>query len=96
MNRIRSEIDYNTGRLNFLNDRLEFATIYVNLYEQSPIIKEDGIIEAIKEGLNLFVRSIKNLILFVGAILPYAVIMLLVLLVIKVYRKIRGKPKKKF
>ena len=93
LSRVRTQIDYNTGRLNFLNDRAEFATININLFEEQ-LIEEGGLLDTIKDSLNLFVRSIKNLLLFVGAVLPYAVIIFFVWVAVKLARKIRKKTKK--
>lgn len=72
--RVRSEIEQLTGRLNYLENRIELSTISVSLYEQEPITHSWGIREAFRAAFEAFVSVIRGLIIFVGYAVPILIL----------------------
>ena len=72
--RVRTEIERLTGRIKYLENRVELATISVSLYEPEPITHSWGIRDAIRSAFGGFVSVIRGLIIFVGYALPILIL----------------------
>lgn len=90
LERVRGEIESLTGRMNYLNQSVEMATITVNVMEPVPIAGEGwGITDALREAAAGFIGSVNGLIVFIGYILPIVIfIAIIVLLARWVKRKV--------
>ncbi|MEA1957850.1 MAG: DUF4349 domain-containing protein [Euryarchaeota archaeon] len=72
--RVRTEIERLTGRIKYLESRVELATITVSLYEPEPITHSWGIRDAIRSAFGGFVSVIRGLIILVGYALPILIL----------------------
>ncbi|RJS73009.1 DUF4349 domain-containing protein [Methanophagales archaeon] len=72
--RVRTEIERLTGRIKYLENRVELATISVSLYEPEPITHSWGIRDAIRSAFECFVSVIRGLIILVGYALPILIL----------------------
>ncbi|MEZ5334638.1 MAG: DUF4349 domain-containing protein [Methanolobus sp.] len=90
LERVRGEIESLTGRLNYLDDRIEFSTITINVREPRPITHSWGIRDALSESVNGFISTVTALIIFVGYVLPLVIVVaFLIIVAILVRRRIR-------
>jgi uncharacterized lipoprotein NlpE involved in copper resistance len=85
--RVRQEVEQYQGRLNYLRNRVDLSTITVTLYEQQPVVKEWGIISAIKDGLLNALATIRFIIVALGFLLPLAVVVLIIVLIIRAVKR---------
>jgi uncharacterized protein YceK len=76
LERVRGEIESLTGRLNYLDDRIEFSTINIRVTEPRPITRSWGIRDAISESVNGFISMVNALIILVGYLLPLAIVLI--------------------
>ncbi|WP_406659921.1 DUF4349 domain-containing protein [Methanolobus sp. ZRKC3] len=74
LERVRGEIDSLTGRLNYLDDRIEFSTINVRVTEPRPITRSWGLRDAVSESVNGFISMVNALIVLVGYLLPLVIV----------------------
>ncbi len=74
LGRVRGDIKSLTGRLNYLEDRIEFSTINIRVTEPRPISRSWGIREAVSESVNGFISMVNALIVLVGYVLPLLII----------------------
>ncbi|MBN1762380.1 MAG: DUF4349 domain-containing protein [Methanomicrobia archaeon] len=72
--RVRGEIEQLTGRITYLDNRVEFATISVSLYEPEPITHSWGIRDAFRAAFEGFVSVIRGLIIAIGYVLPLLIL----------------------
>jgi hypothetical protein len=72
--RVRSEIERLTGRIKYLENRVELATISVSLYEPEPITHSWGIWDALRSAFDAFVSVIRGLIILIGYALPLLIL----------------------
>ncbi|MFC1787266.1 DUF4349 domain-containing protein [Halobacteriota archaeon] len=72
--RVRSEIEQLTGRINYLENRIELSTISVSLYEQEPITHSWGIRDAFRAAFEAFVSVIRGFIILVGYAVPILIL----------------------
>jgi len=72
--RVRTEIERLTGRIKYLENRVELATISVSLYEPEQITHSWGIRDAIRSAFGGFVSVIRGLIILVGYALPILIL----------------------
>ena len=72
--RVRNDIERLTGRINYLDNRVELATISVSLYEPEPITHSWGIRDTFRDAFEAFVSVIRGLIIFVGYALPILIL----------------------
>ena len=71
LERVRSEIESLTGRLNYLNQSVEMSTIAVTVMEPAPITGDAlGISDAIRGSVRGFIESVRGIIIFTGFIIP--------------------------
>ncbi|SDF54089.1 protein of unknown function [Methanolobus vulcani] len=76
LERVRGEIESLTGRLNYLDDRIEFSTISIRVTEPRPITRSWGIRDAISESVNGFISMINALIILIGYLLPLVIVLI--------------------
>jgi len=88
LERVRDDIERLTGRINYLENRVELATISVSLYEPEPITHSWGIRDAFRAAFEAFISVIRGLIILVGYALP-----LLILVGIAWFIKAKVMPK---
>ncbi|MEA2075744.1 MAG: DUF4349 domain-containing protein [Euryarchaeota archaeon] len=74
LERVRNDIERLTGSINYLDNRVEFATITVSLYEPEPITHSWGIRDTFRDAFEAFVSVIRGLIIFVGYALPILIL----------------------
>lgn len=75
LERVRGEIESLTGRLNYLDDRVEFSTITIRVTEPRPITRSWGIRDALSESVNGFISMVNALIILVGYALPLVIVL---------------------
>lgn len=93
LNRVREDIERNEGRLRYLENRVDFSTISVYMYEEQPVVKEWGVWTSIKNALNNSLDTLRVMIELIGWLLPLILVGLITGLLIKLAR--RGKRKKR-
>ncbi len=76
LERVRGEIERITGRLTFLENRIDLSTITVDLFEPEPITQSFGIRDALSSAFEGFVATINGIIIATGTLLPLAVLAL--------------------
>lgn len=74
LERVRGEIERITGRLRFLENRIDLATITVELFEPEPITQSFGIRDALARAFEGFIATINGMIIATGTLLPIAVL----------------------
>jgi hypothetical protein len=72
--RVRGEIEQLTGRITYLDNRVELATISISLYEPEPITHSWGIRDAFRAAFEGFVSVIRGLIIAIGYVLPLLIL----------------------
>lgn len=72
--RVRGEIEWLTGRIIYLENRVELATISISLYEPEPITHSWGIRDTLRSAFEGFVMVILGLIILVGYLLPIMIL----------------------
>lgn len=92
LNRVREQIERNEGRLRYLENRVDFSTISVYMYEQQPVVKEWGVWKSVKNALNNSLDTLRVMIELIGWLLPLIIVGAIVGLLIKLTG--RGKRKK--
>lgn len=75
--RVRGEIDSLTGRLNYLNDRVEYSTISIRLTESDRVIYSWGLGDALSESVRGFISMVNALIILAGYMLPIVILLAL-------------------
>jgi len=89
LNRVREEIERNKGRLRYLENRVDYSTISVYMYEEQPVVKEWGVLTSIKNALNNSLATLRWMIELFGWLLPLVMVGVIVGLLVKLLR--RGK-----
>ena len=91
LGRVRGEIESMTGRLKYLDDKVDFSTITVGVSEPRPITQSWGIRDALSESVAGFISSVAALIVFVGYALPIVIFLIVIAVGLLFIRaKIRG------
>ncbi|HJH28957.1 MAG TPA: DUF4349 domain-containing protein [Methanosarcinaceae archaeon] len=91
LGRVRGEIESMTGRLKYLDDKVDFSTITVSVSEPRPITQSWGLRDALSDSVNGFISSVAGLIVFVGYTLPIVIFLTVIVGGILFIRaKIRG------
>lgn len=78
LGRIRGEIESLTGRLKYLDDKVDLSTITVRVSEPRPITQSWGIRDALSESVAGFISSVAALIVFVGYALPVVIFVIVI------------------
>jgi hypothetical protein len=73
--RVRGEIEQMTGRLTYLENRIELATITVSLLEPEPITQSWGIRDALRAAFTGFVNVIRGMIIAIGYLAPVIILL---------------------
>lgn len=73
--RVRGEIDSLTGRLTYLNDRVEYSTISIRLSEPDHVIYSWGLGDAFSESVRGFISMVNALIILTGYLLPIVLVL---------------------
>ncbi|MGM0770540.1 MAG: DUF4349 domain-containing protein [Halobacteriota archaeon] len=90
LGRVRGEIESLTGRLNYLNDRIDFSTITVSVSEPRNITHSWGLRDALSDSVRGFIGSINGIIIFIGVAIPIVIFLAVVgSIVIFVKRRVR-------
>ncbi|ABE53000.1 DUF4349 domain-containing protein [Methanococcoides burtonii] len=71
--RVRGEIESLTGRLNYLNDRIDLATINVDVSEPRNITHSWGLRDALSDSVRGFIGSVNGIIVFIGVAIPIVI-----------------------
>ncbi len=88
LERIRVEIESMEGTLRYYQDRSDFATITLTMKEPQVVIVGGELFEAIREA---FKGSVHLLFTITGWILPYAAILMVILLITAVFKSFKTK-----
>lgn len=75
--RVRGEIDSLTGRLNYLNDRVEYSTISIRLTESDRMVYSWRLGDALSESVRGFISMVNALIILAGYMLPIVILVTL-------------------
>jgi len=86
--RVREEIERLTGRMRYLDDRIDLSTVTVELYEPEPITQSWGLRDAIRRSIMGFIGSTNSMIVFVGSTLPVAIVLMVLY---SLFRRRKGK-----
>ncbi len=78
LERVRGEIESLAGRLNYLNERVEFSTINVHVFEPRPITYAWGLRDSLSDSVQGFISTVNTMIVFIGYILPVLIILTVV------------------
>ncbi len=76
LERVRGEIERITGRLRFLENRVDLATITVELFEPEPITQSLGLRSALREAVDGFISTLNGIIIGSGTLLPLVLLAL--------------------
>jgi hypothetical protein len=103
LSRVRVNIEQTTGRLNYLNDRIDFSTLSLNLRPEVGTVEPElkgfagmglRIRNGFLQGVNLLVGLISGVLVLAAVSLPTLIPFVFVLyLLYKLVKKIRNKSK---
>lgn len=107
LSEVQTELNQKKSYQSSMNTDVEYSTIYINIREvqqytpvTDPGINISGFWQRLKDtaeySAKYFVYVLQNLVLGVVRILPFALVVLLVVLIIKQYRKAKGLDTKLF
>lgn len=89
--RVRGEIERITGRIIYLKNRIELASITVELFEPEPIAQSLGIRNSISEAVSGFIATINGLIVLTGTLLPVIILAALLWYAVSSWRRRKAK-----
>jgi hypothetical protein len=78
LSRVRGEIESMQGRLNYLKNRVDLATITVNLAEPEVVVHESKFKQAIDAAIEGFLATIRGMVILAGYLFPLFLILLLI------------------
>ena len=94
LDRIQTEIERITGRLNVLADRTSFSTLTVELFESGAPVPDttpqQGLARYWQTGLDALVAAIGTMLVVGLGVLPLAVLIVIVLLLVRAIRRRPG------
>ncbi|MBU7023796.1 MAG: DUF4349 domain-containing protein [Theionarchaea archaeon] len=92
LERIRGDIESLQGTLNYLEKKIQYSVIYVQLAEPKEVVHQSGIGSAFDQAIDGFLGAIRGIIIFLGYFIPVALFLtLLALAGMTVHRKIFKK-----
>ncbi len=95
LGRVRGEIESMQAQIAYLERQAAMATVTIELAEPESVVTpagEDwGFVDALRTAIRAFVGTINGIIIFIGAILPIALIGLVVFLVVRALLRRRKK-----
>ena len=102
LSRVRVDIEQTTGRLRYLDNRINFSTLSLNLRPETGAIEPElkgfaGLSKRIRngfrDGLNLFVDLVSGILVFAATSLPTLLLLILGLYALyRLVRKLRRRP----
>lgn len=88
LERVRAEIESLQNRMNYLNNQVSLSTIEVQLSEPQPITSSNvGIFRVLRESLRAMVDSFYSIIVRVGTYLPYLIILVIIFVLYRLFRR---------
>ena len=72
-----------------MNNRVEFATVTIEIFEPEPITSSFGIRNALRQAFLGFVKTLNSMIILIGYALPLAIITFVAYLM---YKRKKGVP----
>lgn len=87
LERVRGEIDSLTGRLQYLNNRIDFATINIRVTEPTPITHSWGMRDALSSSVQGFVSTVRAMVILVGYLLPILIVLSTLVAILLVIRR---------
>jgi hypothetical protein len=75
LERTRGTIESLQGTLNYLDNRIDYSTIQVQLSEPEKITHESGISRAFNDAIDGFLAAVRGIIIFLGYFVPIALFM---------------------
>ncbi len=92
LERVRGEIDSLTGRLQYLDNRIDFATINIRITEPIPITHSWGMRDALSSSIQGFVSTVRVMVILVGYLLPIAIVFsVLIFILLAIRRRVHKK-----
>lgn len=92
LERVRGEIDSLTGRLQYLDNRIDLATINIRVTEPTPITHSWGMRDALSSSVQGFVSTVRAMVILVGYLLPIAIVLsVLITIVFVIGRQVHRK-----
>ena len=91
LERVRGEIDSLTGRLQYLDNRIDLATINIRVTEPTPIKHSWGMRDALSSSVQGFVSTVRAMVILVGYLLPIAIVLSVLTIVFVIGRRIHRK-----
>lgn len=73
LGRVRGDIESLTGRLTYLNDRIDLATINIDVSEPRNITHSWGLRDALSDSVRGFIGSVTGIIVFIGVAIPIVI-----------------------
>lgn len=74
LERIRGEIEGLQGKMQYLEDSIDYATIQVNLFEPRTEKLEIGLGNALRRAVQAFFSGLRAVIIFLGYIIPAVIV----------------------
>lgn len=87
LSRVREEVERYEGRLRYLTNRVAMSTITVNLHEPSPVVKEWGVWQSVKDAIDHSLETLRWMIELIGWLLPLILLGIVVGLLIRLLRR---------
>ena len=88
LNGVRERIEQMMGRITYLENSVDLATININIHEPMPTIKRSSwFIDSLKQALESLVNSISVIIIFFGILIPYIILLVIGYGIYKIIKK---------
>jgi hypothetical protein len=86
--RVRGEIEQSTAELDLLHQNVAMATLSITMHEPAPVVSSGnpqgwGVVKAFTQAIRNFVDVINLMIMATGALLPFVIILLAIVYVIR-------------
>jgi hypothetical protein len=92
LERVRGEIDSLTGKLQYLDNKINFATINIRITEPTPITHSWGMRDALSSSVQGFVSTVRAMIILVGYLLPIVIVVsILIAILMAIRRRVHKK-----
>ncbi len=76
LNGVRERIEQLSGRITYLENSVDLATININIHEPMPTIKRSSwFTDSLKQALESLVNSFSRIIVLFGVLIPYIVLL---------------------
>jgi hypothetical protein len=76
LERIRGDIESFQGRLNYLDNKIQYSTVQVLISEPETIVHEAKIRQAFSRAVDGFLATIRGIIIFLGYFIPIAIFLI--------------------